>query len=258
MAKKKKNKAFIYFLASALLLAGAALMKSFPVFVFAGLAPLFAITDHIKEDDSLWTYLDLMLLSISFALFSLVFFTMPELPWIIGQSILFTACFALFIFARRQLGQRLPKFVILIFWLGMEYVFIKVAPLHDFIFLADFLMLKPNWFTWSQHTGYLGASSWILICNLMLYQAVLKKEFNWIYFTMFFLMLITPIGISYFKEFGPVLRSDMLSLYTNTSLNASSPYPYASRGEFIPRTAAWIGTLILIFAFVKSITGKKR
>ncbi|NJN41279.1 MAG: hypothetical protein HC811_02595 [Flammeovirgaceae bacterium] len=256
MPKKKKNKALLYFLTSAVMLAGAALMKSFPVFVFAGLAPLFAITDHVKDNDRSWIYSELILLSVSFSFFALTFFSFTSLPWIIGQGILLTLCFTLYIFSREQLGEKLPLFIVLIFWLGVEYLLLKLTPLHDFIYLADFLQLKSAWFTWSQYTGYLGASCWILLCNFIFYQAVFKKELNWTYVFIFSLLVIIPIGLSYFNDYDPVLRKEMISLYTeNASINSGT---YSSRGELIPRTAAWVGALIVLFSLVKFVTGRKK
>lgn len=255
MAKKTKNRAFIYFLASALLLSAGALMKTFPVFVFAGLAPLFAITNQIQEEDSSWMYLELILIAFAISFFSFHFFEISTLPWVFVQAICLTGCFILYTYSRKQLSFKLPKLVIVIYWLGLEYIFLNLLPYHDFVFLADFLVLKRSWVDWSYYTGYLGTSFWILLCNLVLYQAVLKTKISWPMVFCFFLLVASPIGISLFNNFDEVTRLEMTTLYTSDNSDLSEQY--VDQGEFIPRTAAWIGALILIFSFVKSLTDKK-
>ncbi|MEQ8424472.1 MAG: hypothetical protein RIA63_07165, partial [Cyclobacteriaceae bacterium] len=53
----------------------------------------------------------------------------------------------------------------------------------------------------------------------------------------------------------PIVREEMMQLYSGGSNDQLSSYH--KNGEIIPRTAAWISVLILLFTFVKTKTTKR-
>jgi hypothetical protein len=107
---------------------------------------------------------------------------------------------------------------------------------------------------WTAHTGYLGASLWIICTGLLLYLALFKGSINFIWLGLTVALLIAPIAFSYFISESGIDRNEMISLYTQDSSVASR---YSKQGELIPRTAAWISVAILLLAFVKTQTRKK-
>ena len=60
---------------------------------------------------------------------------------------------------------------------------------------------------------------------------------------------------SYATELSAISRENMMNLYSNASTKQETVY--LKRGEFVPRTAAWVSVLIIIFALVKNKTKKK-
>jgi hypothetical protein len=232
------------------------LMRMFPVFIFVGIAPLFALTDRAAEvkDQSAWNFVELILLALTLMIFAAHFFQLEEILFAVLQAIILSLAFAGYTFGRIHLGIHLSKLVLIFYWLAAEYIFVKVAPAR-FIFLADVIALKQDWYRWTFHTGYLGSSFWILMCNLLIYSAVLKsRAINWFYFSLFVISIAVPLWYSFQSDTSPVTRFQMIDLYSG---GTQGSYPYHSNGEYIPRTAAWISLLIVLFTLVKSKTRRK-
>ena len=256
MAKENKLGPFILFLIAAFFLSAGWLMKSFPIFIFIGLAPLFALTDQIKKEEVFWESFEWILIALCLSFFAAHFFSLRLLPTVFIQGIAFTLSFIAYKFARQSLGDRLGKLPVLFFWLGIEYIFLKLHWPTNSLFLGDALSLQMDWQHWNIHTGYLGASFWILLVNLILYYSYFKTgKMNWPLFILFLIMLSVPIVYSYIADKEVITREMMISFYNNNETPAL--LTYEQRGEFIPRTSAWISVLILIFALVKNKTKKK-
>ena len=231
-------------------------MKSFPILIFVALAPLFALADKIHSENKFWNYAELILIALAVSLLAGHIFQLQYLISSMIQAIGFTLAFVGYGFVYQSLGPRAGKITIIIFWLATEYLFLKLQWPADRFFLADAIQLKTDWLKWTFHTGYLGSSLWILLANLSLYLAVFKSgRINWIWLVSFLVLLAAPIIFSFTTELSAISRAEMMTLYSNTKDNLTSIY--LKRGEFIPRTAAWISVLIFIFALVKNKTQKK-
>jgi len=256
MAKENKFSPFILFLIATFLLTAGWLMKSFPLLIFVGFAPLFALTDQIKKEEVFWESFEWILLALCISFFAAHFFSLHLLPTVFIQGISFTLCFIAYKFAKQSLGDRLGKLPILFFWLGLEYIFLKLHWPANSLFLGDALILQMDWQHWNGYTGYLGASFWILLVNLVLYYSYFKTgKMNWPLFILFLITLSVPIVYSYIVDEKVISREMMTSFYYKNEI--PSLHTYEKRGEFIPRTAAWISILILLFALVKNKTKKK-
>lgn len=230
-------------------------MKSFPLLIFAGLAPFFAIADEGKDNERFWNLSELILGGLSISLFAAHLFEVKFLVVSISQAIALTLAFVGYSFAYQSLGSRLGKFTIIIFWLGIEYVLVKLPYRNTVLFLADALQLQSDWQSWNQYTGYLGSSLWILIVNLFLYLALLKGDkINWFHFALAILLLAGPISFSYFNEGNALTRVEMNDLYGGNITTLDKEY--VEHGELIPRTAAWVTVLILLLSLIKSKTKK--
>ncbi len=259
MAKKNSDlfhHAWILFALAAVLLSAGWLMKPFPILIFVGFAPLFAITDQAKNHISPWNRFELILLALALSFFAAVFYNSSSLVFVFAQAITFTLAFVGYSFAYQSLGSRLGKFTIIFFWLALEYIFLKLPWTDQTIFLADVLKLQPNWLNWTYHFGYLGASLWILCVNLIFYKSFFyKKTFNGYLFFLAILMIATPIVISYQIETDGISREQMIALYSQKTIESTDLY--SKRGELVARTTAWISVLIILLSIVKNQTRKK-
>lgn len=255
MAKKNKIPTLYLFIGGTLLFSLAWLMPSFPLLTFIGLAPFMAIVANNPRENSLWNYLELVLLGFAISFFCAIFFDPAHLIKAIILSILLTTPFLGYAFARNVLGEKASLITLILYWLTIEYILLFLYPTHA-IFLADIMNLKSEWLRWTAVTGYLGTTLWILCCNYLFYKALLTNDkASWIFIVLFLLVLITPIGYSYSSDWSPITREQMLAAYVGPTV-VDEGYP--QKGEFIPRTATWISVLILLFTFVKKKTNRKK
>ncbi len=260
MAKKNNTTSinvWLLFSAATLLLSAGWLMKSFPVLIFIGIAPLFAISDGAKNKETPWNHLELILLSLALSFFCASFFNTTHLILVFAQSILLTLAFAGYTFSYQSLGGRIGKFTIIFFWLGLEYLMLKLPWRNDFYFLADSLKLQSSWWKWNADLGYLGISIWILTVNLILYLGFFKSSsLNWFLIALAVGLIIGPIVYSaYYLDISGINRDQMIALYSNKS--GAIGETYKNRGELITRTAAWVSVLIILLAVVKNKIKKK-
>ncbi len=231
------------------------LMPSFPLLAFIGFAPFVAIATKPRKDNAFWNFLELVMLGLFIGFFSSTLFDPSQILISVLQAILFTLPFLGYAFVRSFLGGSVSVITLALLWLAMEYLLLKWIPMPP-IFLADFFKIKLEWDRWNGYTGYLGTSLWILASNIIISKALLTdQKVNWFFLILFIAITSGPIIYSYASDLEPITRQDMLSLYTATPDVGNTPY--SSGGEFIPRTAAWISVLILLFTFVKMKTGRK-
>ncbi len=251
MAKENNLSPVLLLGISAALLCAGWLMKSFPVLIFAGLAPLFAITDQARDKDRFWNLSELILVGLAIGFFAAHVFKMQSLVMSMVEAIALTLAFLGYSFAYQRLGGWMGKFAIVFFWLGIEYVFLKLPWRNQFTFLGDALALKTDWLGWTQYTGYLGSSCWILLANLLVYLGLFRAgKINWFFIVLALLWITAPIAFSYWRAGQAISRTDMIFLYdgNNSSLNKN----YIRLGEVIPRTAAGISVLILLVAVIRN------
>ncbi|MBL7860141.1 MAG: hypothetical protein JNJ65_03185 [Cyclobacteriaceae bacterium] len=258
MARRSKTKFNPWLLMgiSITLMTAGWLMKSFPVLMFVGLAPLFAIADQAKDHASPWNRFELILLALVVTFVTAHVFDFSYIIFVCVQAIALTLAFVGYAFSYQNLGSRLGKFTIIFFWLGLEYAFLKLPWRNDFVFLSDALLILPTWCTWNVYTGYLGGSVWILVVNLLFYLSVFREGgFSTLIFIVALVLIAAPILYSYQTDESTITRLDMLSVYSNTSPQVSEKY--LKQSELAARTAAWISVLIILLAFVKNQTRKK-
>ncbi len=254
MAKNHKLPLALLFATGTFLLGMAWLMQSFPVFAFFGIAPFMAIVYGHKKETSVWNSLELILLGLSVSFFCATFFALDRLVEVIFLSMVFSLPF-LGVSFRRTLGQGAGLLAMILFWLALEYIGLKIASGHT-IFLADLMRLKPEWVRWNTTTGYLGSSLWILLCNALLFKAWLAQgKFNALFFFLFMTAVISPIAYSYTLSASAVDKAQMIRFYLNDAQGLSGAY--VRNGEWIPRTAAWVSVLMLLYSFVRNRTTRK-
>jgi apolipoprotein N-acyltransferase len=258
MAKKNSvtwNPWGLLALSLVLLMAGW-LMKSFPVLIFVGVAPLFAISDHANTSKNPWNRFELILLALAVAFFAATLFDFHLLVLVLAQAIVLTLAFVGYSFAYQNLGSRLGKFTIIFFWLGLEYLFLALPWREQTIFLADALSLYENSTQWTHYVGYLGISLWILVVNLVFYLSFFQtKTFRVYLFILAIVLIIIPPLLSYQLETPGVNRLQMISFYTSESniLDAQN----LKQGELVAKTSAWVSVLVVLLSFVKYQTQKK-
>jgi hypothetical protein len=241
------------FISGSVLISAGWFMKPFPIFIFVGLAPFFAILDHTIESDNFWENAELTLLGMFVYFFSAYNLESANLIKVILLAILFTLPFLGFAFVYESLGPRTGKFIIIFFWLAIEYTILSLAWPKQPVYLADAFLNTTTWYKWNTESGYLGVSAWVLFTNWILYSGTLRGNLNWYLITLGLALIIGPIVFSEFQGGKPILRSEMIELYRHHDVSNSV---YKTKGELVARTCAWLSPLILLFAIVKSRISK--
>jgi hypothetical protein len=197
-----------------------------------------------------WVFLSLVVYFLAVHLFDFSFLASSFI-----YAIIFTLPFIGFIWSRQVLGKYIGNFTIILFWLAIEYALLKIRPSQG-SFLADTLRFRSEWMAWNIHTGYLGASAWILLSNFVAYQAFLSENpFQWYWITPLVIIIAGPLIYSFMLNSEPISRKDLMNLYRDKLI--VKDVTYLVRGEFIVRTSAWISALILLVTLIKSQTSKR-
>lgn len=256
MAKKDHNLNPYVLAGSAIfLLVCGWLMKSFPFLLLVAYAPLFGLTDRLSDKKPFWNQFEFILIALSLAYFSAFLFSTEKIAVSIVLGIAFTLPWIAFGFAHQALGNRTTKILIIFFWISVEYMLLKTPWRADIPYLADGFILQAKWMSFSNHTGWLGVSVWVLSCNLLAYLAIIKgKGLNWTFFVFFVLAVTFPFAYQLLKDETPLTRELMIQLYHHQPIDNSV---YQNRGEWLGRTAAWVSALVILLSLVKNKIGKK-
>ena len=250
-----KNPVRLFILSQTLLLL-TFVLRDFPILAFFAFAPLLALVDHPSAlKDSYLPFLVALLTAFIF------YYSMQEsmyqssiISWIIYFSFL-AAVFTTYIFLQAWSNNRLNKFALIIFILGMEYVLLSLMSEPNPVFLADLLKYQPAWTRWNIVTGYTGTSMWILLVNLLFYQGLFGRErVNIATCIAGVLMLAIPLLYSLTLDGMPIVKTDVINLYADAVVSHGN---YAERGELISRTGAWVSALIIIFTIIIGVIKKK-
>ncbi len=232
--------------------------KDFPLFAFLAFAPMFALIDHPSAlKDFALPFLVAMLTAFILYSFKQTQSSMQSnvLSWIIYFALL-AIVFTAFIFIQRWTANRLNKFALILFILGLEYLLLKLMTDRNPVFLADLFKYKTNWTRWNIFTGYTGATLWILVPNLLFYHAFFKNEkINWVMCVVAVLVILGPLIYSLNSSHTALAKADVLNFYSGSGEYHSG---YSEHGELISRTGAWVSLLILIFTLIKAMIKKKR
>lgn len=225
--------------------------RDFPVSIFLAFAPIFALIDHPSGlKDSYLAFL----VAVGTAL---VFYYSLQQSRVISWVIYFTMLAAIFTsypFIQKWSQNSLNKFALIIFMLGMEYLFLKLMINNNPVFLADLLAPKMEWTRWNIFTGYTGATLWILITNLLFYYALFKeKKINWLLLGLGIFLIVSPMVYSLNLTYNALTKADAISFY---SVDGKYDSTYPQHGELISRAGAWVSVLIIIFTLIKGKTKK--
>ena len=110
-------------------------------------------------------------------------------------------------------------------------------------------------FRWNLYIGYFGATAWILLVNLLVYQALFKKEkINWLLLVLALTAVLLPILYSFDLTNNALTKDQVIRFYNGDDSGVYEPYIWY--GELISRTGAWLSVLIIIFTFVRAKTKK--
>lgn len=219
--------------------------------IFIGLAPLFGIYDLYKKNEiSVFKFILLVSLTLILGFCAWQFLDgqidFDTLSQSLFHGILMSSAFVIFWFTDKYAKNKIGFFTVIIYWLAFEYCSLNISHISSQLILSDVLADWGSLISWSEQTGWLGVSLWIVTGNILFYyvlfkgNAIFQGKFRWLSLIYTILFLSIPFLYGYWK--GPT--DTVISGSINPDL------------EYLGRTALWVTTLLISYGFVKSQVNK--
>ena len=204
--KVKKFHLILISILSGLILTLAWPVNGFPGLLFIGLVPLLFVEDYISNHRD------------KFFKFSLLFYSYPAFftwnlltTWwiynstlggaimaVVLNSLFLAIVFQVFSWAKRQLSSKLASYFALVsFWIAFEYLHLNWILTWPWLTLGNGFASYYNWVQWYEYTGVMGGTLWVLVANILTYEAIRKARIEFILLFIASLLIIVPILISF-------------------------------------------------------------
>jgi apolipoprotein N-acyltransferase len=122
----------------------------------------------------------------------------------ICNSLVMAIAFWSYYFVKKRNGIISSSFLLIIFWLGFEYVHLNWELSYPWLNLGNIFSIHPEWVQWYSVTGIEGGSLWVLLVNLFGFWILTKFAFKgksvisqWKAIGIYLLAILTPILLSY-------------------------------------------------------------
>lgn len=176
--------------------------------LLVSLVPFLLIENHLSENRQKYQSTAFF----SYLVPGFVIFTILTLGWIRAVSLVAALCvimtvallmsFTLWLshFIRLRKGS-LPGFIsLVVFWLSLEFLFLRINIFSPWINLGNGLSKDILFIQWYEVTGSAGGTLWILISNLLLFQFIkrlsLENRKRTLYLSLWLAVIILPAVIS--------------------------------------------------------------
>jgi len=157
--------------------------KGFPGLLFIGLVPLLFLEDYISRNRD------------RFIKFSLLFYSYPAFftwnlltTWwiynstlggaimaVVLNSLFLAIVFQVFSWAKREFSNRLAGYLALVsFWIAFEYLHLNWILTWPWLNLGNGFASYYKWVQWYEYTGAMGGTLWVLVSNILLFEAIRK------------------------------------------------------------------------------------
>jgi apolipoprotein N-acyltransferase len=173
--------------------------------VFIALVPLIILSDHlIEKQENLgklpgYYFLSFLIWNL-ISTWWIVFATPIGMILVVFLNALFmTLVWGLGFEVKRLFGHKTGFFALTVFWLGFEYLQLNWEIQWPWLNLGNALANSVKMVQWSEYTGSLGGSLWILSLNFLLatvWQSYRHKKPWKVNVSVLLLVLIIPITIS--------------------------------------------------------------
>jgi apolipoprotein N-acyltransferase len=77
---------------------------------------------------------------------------------------------------RARVGQTAGYFALIVYWLTFEYIHLNWEFSWPWLSLGNVFAMHPSWVQWYEYTGVSGGTLWVLLSNILIYQAWLLRR----------------------------------------------------------------------------------
>lgn len=203
----KRAYPFLLVILSGVLFSLAWPQSGFPVLLFVAFIPLFSAQEHILKTFSKSAGAKVWALSyLAFVIWNLlttwwVYNSSPEGSYMaVGCNSLFMSWVYYFAFLmRKRLGKQLGYISLVAAWLMFEYFHMNWKLSWPWLSLGNGFAAYAEWVQWYEFTGVLGGSLWVLLVNVLLFEAMQSLSVKKVLVPI--LAVVAPIAVSYLIYF---------------------------------------------------------
>ncbi len=156
--------------------------KGFAPLLFIGLVPFLFIEDYMLRNREqyraikvfLYTYPGFLLWNIltTWWIWNSTDFG-AILAWVLN-ALMMSAVFYMFHYTRRVMPARQTRFSLAFFWISFEYFHHNWDATWPWLSLGNGFAEWHKWIQWYEYTGIFGGTLWIILVNILLYQAIIN------------------------------------------------------------------------------------
>jgi len=187
-------------------LLGASWFPPFTWLIFIAFVPLLILTSLVENSDI--KRKNTAVFSLSY--FAFIIWNITDTWWIwyasdggavaaiVANSLLMALTYLLYFSLRRRIKNTFYSVWILIpVWLSFEYLHTKWELAWTWLTVGNVFAFEHNWVQWYEFTGVSGGTAWVLVVNILFYQALkIKNKESRIKIAAAVLVALIPIGIS--------------------------------------------------------------
>ena len=173
------KKAFLLSALSGILLVAAWPTQGFPWFIFGAFVPLFFIEKNIAEQRHNYPYAYLF----GWSYFAFALWNIGTTWWLVNASVFgmifanacnslfFTLLFLGFHWAKKRMPLRSAYLFFICLWLAFESFHMQWDFSWPWLSLGHVFSESIQWIQWYEYTGVFGGSLWVLLVNILLFEA---------------------------------------------------------------------------------------
>jgi apolipoprotein N-acyltransferase len=209
----EKKTLYLFSILSGILLSLAWFNGSTGFFLFSGFLPLLLVEDYLHQHKRIYKSIEIL----KYAALTIFIWNLLATWWIKNASwaglfiavLINTLQFSLIIYAfhytRRLLGNGMGYFSLILFWIIYEHFNINAEISWPWLTLGYGFARDIKFIQWYEYTGALGGSLWVLLVNVILFNAY-KIYFQFKHFRsirlhlgLLIVLIITPVSFSFIR-----------------------------------------------------------
>ncbi len=208
----EKHHLYILAVFSGLLLAASWPARGWAGFSFVALVPLFVIDYFVSKNERLFSKGSMVIFSfITFLVFNLLTTWWVINSTVVGALLAFilnsffmALVYGLFHIVRKRLfSNRIGYLSFIFFWIAYEYLHMHWSLSWSWLVFGNVYATNYQWVQWYEYTGVFGGSIWLIVVNVLFFDAVImyleKARISLIIYRILvaFLLITIPISSSY-------------------------------------------------------------
>lgn len=180
----------------------------FTILIFIAWLPMFFIAEKVKNWKIFfgYTYLMMLLWNLLTTWWVANSTVVGGISAFIANSLIMCIPWLLYFFTKKRLGNLWAGLAFIAYWIAYEYLHHNWDLSWPWLTLGNAFATHPGWVQWYEYTGTTGGSFWVLLANVVLFNAFYLYRYegrSTNYFKniiAFIFILFIPIVISFFLK----------------------------------------------------------